>query len=816
MTEPNDHDLLAQYARSESEAAFASLVARYVNLVYSAALRFTGNAHHAQEITQAVFIILARKAGSLRRGTTLSGWLYQTARLTAANFVKGEIRRQRREQEAYMRSTLTEPNSTAWEQIAPLLEEAMGQLGETDRNVIVLRFFENKTAQGVAATLKLNEAAAHKRVSRALEKLRKYFMKRGVTLSATLIAGAVSANSVQAAPAGLAATVSTTAAKGATAASSVAALVEGTLSVMTRLKLKFAAGVGVAAVVVGGSLAATLWHGDAGAPLTTRDSGATQGTVTAGAVPAEDPVAESREPLTEGALMSLDSPPGGLLVQPDGKIVVAASLCGFYIDPQSGKLGQFQRGAFRLNPDGSLDRSFCCHVELPGSDAHRAHLMIQPDDRVFMSGLFDSVDGKPRPGYARLLPDGRVDESFAPWQGSTNSPARTYLPGGIYPAAALGDGSLAVMSAAVEGPRAPYPWTVYRLDASGRLIAPAQTTLAAGEFSRPSGLVMTLGPAGFWARKAIDWTRDTPASRRPPFQAGKPASDLPGGAPVSDLPFERWTEPPSSADAAAVLRGLFEEVPLELCRYAARLPDGGTILAVPGRFMRFDKNWRPDFSFTNQYEADSRSCMTLKRQKDGKYLVGGLIGKMNGEDFPGLVRLNGDGQIDHGFHCETANSWQGRVVDFAVQADGRIVICGFFTTVNGVQCQHLARLNPDGSLDDTFKNPFVSLERLHSLPFPVHHLAATPAISARQVAAPEAGQAAETIWISSLNYQGGVAVIQFTGNPNKAYILQAKDSLDAADWNSFSTNQASATGIGIFRDADAKNHPTRFYRIATP
>ena len=126
MTEPNDHDLLAQYACTESEAAFASLVARHVSLVYSAALRFTGNAHHAQEITQAVFIILARKAGSLRRGTALSGWLYQTARLTAANFVKGEIRRQRREQEAYMRSSLTEPNSAAWEQMAPLLDEAMG------------------------------------------------------------------------------------------------------------------------------------------------------------------------------------------------------------------------------------------------------------------------------------------------------------------------------------------------------------------------------------------------------------------------------------------------------------------------------------------------------------------------------------------------------------------------------------------------------------------------------------------------------------------------------------------------------------------
>src|ERR1019366_10414141 len=125
MPELDDHELLAEFARNESEAAFATLVARHVNLVYSAALRFTGNPQHAEEITQAVFIILARKAGSLRRGTVLSGWLYQAARLTAANFMKGESRRQRREQEAYMQSTLTGPDSAAWEQIAAMLDQAM-------------------------------------------------------------------------------------------------------------------------------------------------------------------------------------------------------------------------------------------------------------------------------------------------------------------------------------------------------------------------------------------------------------------------------------------------------------------------------------------------------------------------------------------------------------------------------------------------------------------------------------------------------------------------------------------------------------------
>src|SRR5208282_5720523 len=136
MADLSDNELLAEFARNGSEPAFAALVARYVNLVYSAALRFTSNPHHAEEVSQVVFIVLARKAGSLRPGTVLSGWLYQTARLTAANFMKGEIRRQIREQKAYMQSSLNEPDPQAWERISPLLEEAMGDLGETDRNAV--------------------------------------------------------------------------------------------------------------------------------------------------------------------------------------------------------------------------------------------------------------------------------------------------------------------------------------------------------------------------------------------------------------------------------------------------------------------------------------------------------------------------------------------------------------------------------------------------------------------------------------------------------------------------------------------------------
>src|ERR1035437_6214919 len=216
MQERNDIELLREYVRGNSETAFETLVARHVNLVYSVALRKTGNAHAAEEITQAVFIVLAKKARGLSPRTILAGWLCETARLTAANFLRGEIRRQRREQEAYMQSVLNEPEPDAlsrrnpmeadWPQIAPLLDDAIAKLGEKDRNAVVLRFFENKNLRDVGTALGASEDAAKMRVTRAVDKLRKFFTKRGVALSAVALGGAMAANSVQAAPTGLAGT----------------------------------------------------------------------------------------------------------------------------------------------------------------------------------------------------------------------------------------------------------------------------------------------------------------------------------------------------------------------------------------------------------------------------------------------------------------------------------------------------------------------------------------------------------------------------------------------------------------------------------
>ena len=249
----DDAGLLSAYATQRSEEAFATLVERHVSLVYSSALRQAHDPHLAEEITQAVFIILARKAGSLGKVTVLAGWLCRTAHFTACNALKAEHRRQHREQEAYMESLLHESEPDMWPQIAPLLDEAVAQLGEADRNAVVLRYYQQMPLEKLGRVLGLNADAAQKRVNRALEKLRKFFSKRGVALSGAVIAGAVSANSVHAAPAGLAITVTAAAAKGSAAAASTLTLVKGALKLMAWTKMKTAAVTGAVVLLTAGT-----------------------------------------------------------------------------------------------------------------------------------------------------------------------------------------------------------------------------------------------------------------------------------------------------------------------------------------------------------------------------------------------------------------------------------------------------------------------------------------------------------------------------------------------------------------------------------
>jgi len=252
MQVADDMTLLREYAESRSEAAFTALVERHINFVYSAALRQVRNPQLAQEVTQVVFIILARKAAKLSPKSILSGWLFRTVRFTASAQIKAAIRRQRREQEAHMETLMTQEPSPeeTWRKMSPLLDEALAKLSETDRQAVLLRYFENKSLAQVGGALEVNEDTARKRVSRAVEKLRQFFVRRGTALSVVAIGSALSAQAVQAAPAGLAATISATAIKGSAGAASTLTLLKGALKLMTLAKLKIAAVTGAAVVAV--------------------------------------------------------------------------------------------------------------------------------------------------------------------------------------------------------------------------------------------------------------------------------------------------------------------------------------------------------------------------------------------------------------------------------------------------------------------------------------------------------------------------------------------------------------------------------------
>jgi len=243
-----DGELLRQYAEHRNDAAFAELVRRHLDFVYSVALRqANGDVHLAQDATQTVFVDLARKARHLSNRSTLAGWLHTSARFAVGNAIRGEARRRIREQEA----TTMQNNSTTpeinWTEIGPLLDEAVSELKESDREAVLLRFFKNLNYQEVGAILGLEEDAARKRVDRALEKLREHFTRRGVTTSAIILTAAISTNSVTAAPVGLAAKVTTSALAGASGLTLGGAFLLNLFYMSTKIKLL---AVAVALVVV--------------------------------------------------------------------------------------------------------------------------------------------------------------------------------------------------------------------------------------------------------------------------------------------------------------------------------------------------------------------------------------------------------------------------------------------------------------------------------------------------------------------------------------------------------------------------------------
>lgn len=238
MNASSDPQLLREYHERRSDDAFAELVRRHIDFVHSAACRMVNDPHLAKDVSQGVFVALARDAGKLVKHPVLHGWLHRTTRNIAAQSIRTEVRRRHREKEAAAMHAHPDAGP-AWDDLSPVLDAALADLAGPDRDAVLLRYFENKPAHEMATILGISTEAAQKRVSRAVERLRENLARRGITAGTAGLASVISAHAVQAAPVGLAASVSS------------AALTASFASpfVLTHFLLKFALGAAAVATL---------------------------------------------------------------------------------------------------------------------------------------------------------------------------------------------------------------------------------------------------------------------------------------------------------------------------------------------------------------------------------------------------------------------------------------------------------------------------------------------------------------------------------------------------------------------------------------
>ena len=251
-----DRLLLQRFVQDNSEEAFAALTARYLNLVYAVCRRELADAETAEDVTQAVFLILARKAPSLGQSVVLSGWLFQTARFAAKNARLQATRRADYEQKAAEALMEQHTDDKQWAEVEPFLNQSLSALKASERDCVLLRFFQGQTFAEVGASLGLSEEAARKRLVRSLDKMHQFFVKNGVIVPAIALPALLAAHAAKAAPAtcqiSIATLTQSVLAGHATAAltgSHVYRLSEGTLKAMKLIQLKLAVGVTTAFVV---------------------------------------------------------------------------------------------------------------------------------------------------------------------------------------------------------------------------------------------------------------------------------------------------------------------------------------------------------------------------------------------------------------------------------------------------------------------------------------------------------------------------------------------------------------------------------------
>ncbi|MEA2711868.1 MAG: hypothetical protein QOF78_4469 [Phycisphaerales bacterium] len=247
----DDAQLLQQYVETGSPDAFAALTNRHINFVYGAAQRIVRDRHVAEEVTQAVFIVLARKAATLRHEAVLSSWLLSTTRFAALGQMKINARRKRHERRAaeMAKTVWSEEAERNWPQYEGDMDAALASLRETDRKAVLLRFYEHKTFDEIAAILGTAEEAARKRVSRAVEKLRGYFGVSSRTLPATMLTYYLYSKLSPTAPAGLAEQIASAAVQPAAAAAGTTAIADQVIQHISFVQAKWVAGSVAAAAV---------------------------------------------------------------------------------------------------------------------------------------------------------------------------------------------------------------------------------------------------------------------------------------------------------------------------------------------------------------------------------------------------------------------------------------------------------------------------------------------------------------------------------------------------------------------------------------
>jgi RNA polymerase sigma factor (sigma-70 family) len=367
----DDAELLAAVVRNRDSESFKALMQRHMGFVYAAALRQSWNRAGADDITQAVFLLLWQRAGSIGAGVPIKAWLFKATRYVAANARRAEGRRTIHEREAaVMRTENISPAVAA--EISPVLDDALASLPERDRRAVLLRYFEDQPLAMVGTSLGVSEEAAKKRVSRAVGKLKRFFARRGVDAGLEILPGVLASHATRACPAQLMQSVLQLASGGAAQGPAVS-LAKGASKMVFRNRMKIVVVKCLVVMGCAGAVAAAVMTEDSGTSTPAPIVVAQAQTDSSAATEAEDPdyqacrgvlqgIIDAYQQNDEQKLQSLfyaDPEIGGNFMS-DLEIATEADLAAFRL--RKAALGRFGPLAMDLNTRTSYLESYMLDV----------------------------------------------------------------------------------------------------------------------------------------------------------------------------------------------------------------------------------------------------------------------------------------------------------------------------------------------------------------------------------------------------------------------------------------------------------------------